>query len=469
MAFNILIVDDEADIRDLVSGILGDNGYETTTAGDYLEAYDAIRKSRPGLVVLDVWLGKGETDGLRLLEDIKKNYEYVPVVMISGHSTVETAVSAIKKGAYDFIEKPFDTARLLTSVEKAIDMSRLQMENSELKTKAKVVEGVLGTSLNSEYVRKSIGRISVLNGRCVILGAHGSDKEAVAKEIHRLSQRANKPFCSLNCRSCSAKQLEVELFGMEVNSQNESSLKSGMLERVNGGTLFIDELAFASKEFQSKLLKLLKDESFTRIGSSKEIPVNVRLLAGFPLDIEQLVADGTFNSELYYRLNVNIIKISPVSLRREDIPCLLQYFMEQMAKAHNTTPRRFSNEALSVLGSYAWPGDVAQMKSVIDWILTVSEAGNKDETMISLQDLPREITGGETDGGELPFLSAVAELPIAEARKKFEKEYLLEQLKRFAGNVSQTAKFVGMERSALHRKLRQIGVFDSSLFKFKSK
>ena len=466
MAFNILVVDDEADIRELVSGILEDNGYNTTTAGSYVEADETIKKIRPNLVILDVWLGESDRDGLRLLEVIKKNYEFVPVIMMSGHGTIETAVSAIKQGAYDFIEKPFDSARLVTSVEKAIEATKLQMENADLKVKAKVSDGILGQSQNIQNIRRTVEKIAPLNGRCVIFGPTGSDKEVIAREIHRLSPKANSPFIAINCKSYSPRQLETELFGIEVRTNEETSIKSGILEKVNGGTLFIDELSYAPLDFQQKILKILKDESFCRIGSNDRIHFNIRLIAGLPSNIENLVKDGEFSDELYCRLNANVIKIMPLKSRREDISYLLEHFMEKAAKAHNTTPKRFSSEAIGVLNSYSWPGDVMQVKNMIDWILTVANSEDDDKAIIGLEDLPREIVDGKsTTTTNTQFISTVSELSIREAREAFEREYFIEQLKKFGGNISQTAKFVGMERSALHRKLKTLDICDSKSFK----
>lgn len=466
MAYNILVVDDELDIRELVSGILEDNDYETETAGSYIEAEESIKRKRPNLVILDVWLGESDRDGLRLLELIKKDYEYVPVIMMSGHGTIETAVSAIKKGAHDFIEKPFDSARLITSVEKAIETSKLQIENTELKVKAKVSDKILGHSQNINNIKQQITKIAPLNGRCLILGPSGSDKETIAREIHKLSPREKSPFGVLSCNSYNSRQLESELFGIEVKTLDGVTIKQGLLEKINGGTLFIDELTSTSLDFQLKFLKMLKEEGFYRIGSNTKISANIRVIAGVSSDIEQLVKNGTFSNELYCRMNANLIKILPLSSRREDISFLLDYFMEQSAKAHQTTPKHFSNEALGILNTYAWPGDVMQLKNMIDWILTIAISENENKNIISIDDLPKEIVEGKS--GNVPntqFISIVSELSIRDAREAFEREYFAEQLRRFRGNISQTAKFVGMERSALHRKLKNLNILDSKLFK----
>ncbi|MDR1234186.1 MAG: sigma-54 dependent transcriptional regulator [Holosporales bacterium] len=464
MAFNILIVDDEEDIRGLVSGILNDHDYETETAEGYVTAVESIHRRRPHLAIIDVWLGDNDRDGLRILELIKKEYEYVPVIMMSGHGTIETAVSAIKHGAHDFIEKPFDSHRLITSVEKAIEVTKLQMENADLRIKAKYSGAILGESTNSNYIRQTVERIGPLSGRCVIMGPYGSDKEIVAREIHRLSNRAKSPFGVLNCRSLLENHLETELFGTEIVISDNIQIKHGLLERVNGGTLFIDELVSSSPDFQMKFLRTIKDEAFARIGSHKKLKLNIRVIAGFPPDIEQIIKDGEFSNELFYRLNANSIKITPLNARREDIPILLNHFMEQSAKSHNTVPKRFSSEAKGILNTYAWPGDVMQLRNLVDWVLTNSISAQCDDLLITIDDLPREIMGTKSNGSaEIPFISSVSEMSIRDARETFEREYFIEQLKKFSGNISQTSKFVGMERSALHRKLKALNITDPKL------
>ncbi len=468
MAFNILIVDDELDIRELVSGILEDNDYETISVGSYIDALEAVSKKRPNLVILDVWLGESDRDGIRLLEIIKKDYGHIPVIMMSGHSTIDIAVSAIKKGAYDFIEKPFDSNRLLTSVEKAIDMYALKRENEELKIKAKYNNETIENTHNSKHIVQQVAKIASMNGRCIIIAPSGSDKELIAKEIHSLSARAKNYFASINCNQYTYQQIEVELFGSQISLNQSMTVTPGILDKVNGGTLFIDELASASKEFQQKLLKLLQDGSYTRIGSNEQLKIDVRIIAGLPQNIDQLVRNGVFSNELYCRLNANTIKIPSLKTRREDIPQLLEYFMEVSAKAYSIKTRKFSKEAIGILSSYSWPGDMLQMKNMIDWILTVGVANNTNQDIIDVKDLPQEILNPDKPKNEhSPFVSAFSELSIKDARDAFEKEYLKEQLKKFSGNVSQAAKFIGMERSALHRKLKTLDIHDSKTFKAK--
>ncbi|MDR3223964.1 MAG: sigma-54 dependent transcriptional regulator [Holosporales bacterium] len=462
MAFNILVVDDESDIRDLVSGILSDNGYDVETAGSYVDALEVIQKRRPSLVVLDVWLGDGDRDGIRLLEVIKKDCDFIPVIMMSGHGTIETAVFAIRRGAYDFIEKPFDSRRLITSIEKAIDACKLQTENAELKIKAKVSDSLVGQSHNVITIKQMIEKIAPLNGRCAIIGPFGSDKEIVARAIHRLSPRVKSPFLVLNCKSEAIIQLEVSLFGMIMRNEDDTSIRTGLLERVGDGTLFIDELVTTPLEFQQQVLRVLKDGTFSRIGSNSKIESKARILASFPPNILNIIKDGGFIDELYCRISANVINILPLKSRREDISYLLDYYMAQTAKANNVTPKRFSNEVLGLLNSYHWPGDVMQMKNMMDWILTVSLSEDEDTSVIMLGDLPQEIVDGKQASNQnAQFISVVSEMPIRDAREIFEREYFIEQLNKFNGNISQTAKFVGMERSALHRKLRSLNIIDS--------
>lgn len=461
MAFDILIVDDEKDICELVSGILEDEGYKTRSSNSYIEALENIREKRPNLVILDVWLGDSDKDGLRLLDVIVKDYDNIPVIMMSGHGTIETAVLAIKHGAYDFIEKPFDSNRLLVSISKAIEMYRLKQENAELKIKAKVSDTLIGDSMAMSSLRQSIEKVAQLQGRCFIQGPMGSNKEEVAREIHSLSPRSSDPFFVFNCQNYLSSQIDMELFGTQIISDGEKKIKVGIFEKTNGGTLYIDEITNLSYDVQLKLRKVLKENSFSRIGSTHKIPLNIRIISGSSLDMTSFVKNGLFIDELYYRLSANIIKITPLSSRQEDIPILLDYYMKQTAKAYNIHPKKFSKDAMSILTSYYWPGDVMQLKNLVDWVMVMTSF-SESKDMITLEDLPREITEGKSFGGKIntQFISLVSGLSIKEARETFEREYFLEQLRKFSGNISQTSKFVGMERSALHRKLKSLNIHD---------
>lgn len=469
MAFDILIVDDEKDIRDLVSGILSDEGYITRVAGCFVDAMESIRSKQPQLIILDVWLGDGERDGLRLLDLIKSEHELVPVIMMSGHGTIETAVSSIKRGACDFIEKPFDSNRLMLSVEKAIELYKLKRENSELKIKARVNDSIIGDSPSANSLRVHIENIAALTGRCFIQGPVGSDKEEIAREIHKLSDRSALTFTVVNCQVHNQRQLEIDLFGAEINSDGKCITKVGALEKSSGGTLYLDEISVLSHDIQMKLLKVLKMEEFSRVGSSLKIPFKLRLMAGSSLDIDTLVRKDLFSGELYYRLSANIIKITPLSAKQEDIPILLNHYMEQSARAYNVSPKKFTKEAVSVLMAYYWPGDVMQLRNLVDWVLIMDTSSNKDEQedkwIVGVDDLPKEITEGKSFGGNsnTQFISFVSGLSIKDAREAFEREYFIEQLRKFSGNISQTSKFVGMERSALHRKLRSLNIHDAKL------
>jgi two-component system nitrogen regulation response regulator NtrX len=452
MAFDVLIVDDEKDILNLVSGILDDEGYTTRTAKCCVEAIESIQEMEPHLVILDVWLGEGDRDGLRLLDIIKKEHQFVPVIMMSGHGTIETAVSSIKHGAYDFIEKPFDSNRLILSVEKAIETAKLKRENEELKIKARINESIIGESSATNILRKEIEKVASMNGRCLILGPLGSDKEGVAREIFRLSDNYNLSFATVNCQVNNQTQLEIDLFGAEINNDSEKQTKVGMIEKTAGGTLYLEEVTSLSSHLQIKLLKMLKEGFFSRVGSPLKIAFKSKIICSYSFDNE------LFNSELLYRLSANVIKIAPLSARQEDIGILLNHYMEQSAKAHNVQPKKFTSGAMAILKSYCWPGDVMQLKNLVDWVLV---ANNSNGT-IEVEDLPREITEGKSVSGNsnIQFMSVVSSMSIKEARETFEREYFVEQLRKFSGNISKTSKFIGMERSALHRKLRSLNIHD---------
>lgn len=461
MALDILIVDDENDIRELVSGILTDEEYSARTAASVLDALELIKERNPDLIILDVWLGEGERDGMRLLEIIKNEYPHITVIMMSGHGTIDTAVLAIKKGAYDFIEKPFDSNRLITSVKKAIEAATLKQENEELRIKACMLDSIVGESQNISHIKQTIGKIAPLNGRCIIIGPAGSDKESIAREIHKNSQRSKNHFSIINCTAYPPKQIEIELFGIQVTGESNSKIIQGAIEKANYGTVFINEINSLPNDVQLKILKMMKEDSFTRIGSSSKIPHNIRLIAGASQEIFEQVKNNSFNEELFYRLSAHVIKIDPLCSRKIDIPILLNNFMNSLAKSHSVLPRKFSNEAMGVLISYSWPGDILQLKNFIDWIL-VSQISKDSNGIISIEDLPKEITEEKTpnNSNNTHLISRVCELSIKEARETFEREYFIEQLKKFSWNISQTSKFVGMERSALHRKLKSLNISD---------
>jgi two-component system nitrogen regulation response regulator NtrX len=454
MSFDILVVDDEQDICNLVAGILNDEGYSSRIANNCVEAIEAIKSMEPHLIVLDVWLGDDDKDGLRLLDIVQKEHQSVPVIMMSGHGTIETAVNSIKHGAYDFIEKPFEGARLIISVQKAIEAFKLKRENEELKIKARVGNTIIGQSNAITCLKKEIEKVAELQGRCLIQGPAGSDKEEVAREIFKLSNNFNSIFLAVNCQVSNQTQLELDLFGAEINNDDftKQTTKIGLLEKATGGILYLDEITYLSGYLQTRLLKMLKENVFCRTGSPKKIPFKGRIIGGF------CVKNELFNEELYYRLSANLIKIPPLSTRPSDIPLLLDHHMEQSSRIYGVLPKKFTEEAKSLLQAYSWPGDVIQLRNLVDWVLVSSN----DSREIKIKDLPREITEEKSFAGnsDIQFMSVVSRLSIKEAREIFEKEYFVEQLRRFSGNVSKASKFIGMERSALHRKLKSLNIKD---------
>lgn len=457
MAQDILIVDDEADIRDLVAGILSDEGYPTRQAADGTSALNAIKFRQPSLVILDVWLGDNERDGIKILEIIKRDHPYVPVIMISGHSTIETAVVAIKRGAYDFLEKPFDAERLLLVVQRAIETAKLRRENAELKIKSGTIVDLIGGSPQITQIRQQIEKAAPTNSRILITGPSGSGKELVARKIHQLSRRSDGPFVVLNCASLHPDRLEAELFGTEIVGLDPSvPRKIGLLEQAHGGILFLDEITDLPLPTQSKLIRVLQDQSFCRLGDHQKIEVDVRIIGATSANIQQAIKDGHFREDLYYRLSVVPITIPSLQERVTDIPHLMQYFMQQAALTHGRPARVLSEEATIVLQSYEWPGNIRQLRNVIEWILIMAPGGVKDVVTVDM--LPPEIRS-DTSFNYLGSPSIVV-MPLREAREAFEREYLLAQVNRFGGNISKTARFVGMERSALHRKLRALGVHE---------
>ncbi|MES2252647.1 MAG: sigma-54 dependent transcriptional regulator [Pseudomonadota bacterium] len=461
MSHDILIVDDEKDIRELVSGILEDEGYQTRTASDGISALESVKMRQPSLVVLDVWLGDGERDGLKILEIIKRDHPYVPVVMISGHSTIETAVSAIKKGAYDFIEKPFQVERLLLIAKRAIESSRLKRENDELRIKARVTAtALIGNGGNVPQLRQTIEKIASTNGRVFITGPLGCGKESIAREIHLQSKRSDASFWVVNCGSMHPTKLEAELLGTEIaNHDQNQPRKIGILEQAHGGTVYFDELTQLPLPLQSRLVKILQEQAFTRVGGTEKIAIDVRFIGGTSDNVQQMIQDGNFREDLYYRLSVTHLVLSALKDRVSDIPILAQRLMDEAAAAVGMQPRPFAEDAVVLMQSYNWPGDLQQLRNVIDWLLIMS--GTESHHPILASHLPAEIINGNTFVSNWQSKSAdIVVLPLREAREAFEREYLLAQVNRFSGNISQTARFIGMERSALHRKLRALGVHD---------
>jgi two-component system nitrogen regulation response regulator NtrX len=453
MASDILIVDDEEDIRELVAGILSDEGHETRTAYDSDSALAAIAERVPRLVFLDIWLQGSRLDGLALLDEIKTLHPSLPVVMISGHGTIETAVSAIRRGAYDFIEKPFKADRLILIAERALETSKLKREVSDLKKRSGDTHELLGTSTAIGQLRQTIERVAPTNRRVMIIGPSGSGKEIVARAIHAHSARAGGPFVSLNAATITPERMGIELFGTESNG---SERKVGALEEAHRGILYLDEVADMPRETQNKILRVLVEQQFERVGGTKRVKVDVRIISSTAQNLEGLIAEGRFREDLYHRLAVVPVMVPPLSERREDIPFLVDFFMRQIAGQAGIRPRRIGNDALAVIQAHNWPGNVRQLRNNIERLMILAR-GDDTDAPITADLLPQEI------GDVMPRAPSQSDqhimaLPLREAREMFEKEYLVAQINRFGGNISRTAEFIGMERSALHRKLKSLGV-----------
>jgi len=455
MANDILIVDDEADIRDLVAGILEDEGFSARTARDSDSALAEISNRRPHLVFLDIWLQGSKLDGLQLLEQIKKDHAEVPVVMISGHGNIETAVAAIKRGAYDFIEKPFKSDRLILVATRALETSRLKREVKELKQLAPTASTLTGKSACMNQLRQTIDRAAKANSRILIVGPSGAGKELVARTLHSASSRAEGPFVAINAATITPELMEVELFGIE-QTDGDQPRKTGALEEAHGGTLFIDEVADLPRETQNKILRVLVDQTFQRAGGTAKVSVDVRIISSTARNLEEEIAAGRFREDLYHRLSVVPIRVPPLSERREDIPELIDYFMDQISLATGLPKRQIGQDAMAVLQSHVWPGNVRQLRNNVERVMIL--AGGGPEITISADMLPQDV------GSMVPTMPTgnngehIMGLPLREAREVFERDYLIAQISRFSGNISRTAEFVGMERSALHRKLKALGV-----------
>ena len=455
MANDILIVDDEADIRELVAGILEDEGFQTRTARDSDQALQEVTNRRPSMVFLDIWLQGSRLDGLQVLEHVKQDHPDVPVVMISGHGNIETAVAAIKRGAYDFIEKPFKADRLVLVATRALETSRLKREVKELKQHVPSSGTMIGRSACMNQLRQTIDRAAKTNSRIMIVGPSGGGKELAARTLHNTSGRADGPFIVINAAAITPERMEVELFGVE-GSNGAQQHKAGALEEAHGGTLFIDEIADMPRETQNKILRVLVDQTFQRSGGTTKVQVDVRIVSSTSRNLEVEIAEGRFREDLYHRLSVVPIRIPPLSERREDIPELVDYFMEQISLSTGLPRRQIGEDAMAVLQSHVWPGNVRQLRNNVERLMIL--AGGEPEATITASMLPQDV------GSMIPAMPTgnngehIMGLPLREAREVFERDYLIAQISRFSGNISRTAEFVGMERSALHRKLKALGV-----------
>jgi two-component system nitrogen regulation response regulator NtrX len=451
MALDILIVDDEQDIRDLVSGVLDDEGYGTRTAASADEALAALDERLPSLILLDVWLRGSSMDGIELLRAIKLRDPQIPVIVFSGHGNIDTAVAAIGHGAADFIEKPFEASKLLHLVSKATETERLRAENAALKARVGHSEELTGSSAAINAVRATLKKVAGTGSRMLITGPAGVGKEVAARLLHSWSPRSDSAFVSVSAARLSPERFDEELFGIEKDGR---LVQAGMLEKAHGGTLFLDEVADMPWTTQGKILRVLTDQSFVRVGGDRQIRVDVRFVSATARDLAIEIAEGRFREDLFYRLNVVPVEIPPLSGRREDIPDLANHYAARFASEHRIPPPYFSDDAMAALQACEWPGNVRQLRNIIERTIILAPANRIH--MIEADMLPSEIINSY-EGTEHNVTSLMG-APLREAREAFEREYLRVQIKRFSGNISKTAAFVGMERSALHRKLKLLGI-----------
>jgi two-component system nitrogen regulation response regulator NtrX len=453
MSLDILVVDDEQDIRELVAGVLQDEGYETRAAADSDSALEAISTRRPSLVLLDVWLQGSRLDGLDLLDEIKRRDPSIPVLVISGHGNLDTAVAAIRRGAVDFIEKPFNADRLLLMVARATETERLRQEVASLRASVGRDTDLTGSSAAINGVRATLKRVAGTGSRVLIMGSAGVGKEVAARLLHTWSQRATGPFIIVSAARMTPERVEEELFGIE---DHGDLVRPGLLEQAHGGTLFLDEIADMPMATQGRILRVLTDQSFTRVGGQRTVKVDVRVVSATARDLTEEIADGRFREDLYYRLNVVPVVIPPLTDRREDIPSLVEHFVAHYASDRRVPTPEIAGDAMVALQSYEWPGNVRQLRNVVE--RTVIMAPGDRIGRIDVDLLPAEVLGGNGDNAGA---SAMMGAPLREARETFEREYLRVQIRRFSGNISRTATFIGMERSALHRKLKLLGITET--------
>jgi two-component system nitrogen regulation response regulator NtrX len=460
MALDILIVDDEDDIRDLIAGILEDEGYETRQAHDADSALNEIARRRPSLVFLDIWMQASRLDGLQLLDLLQVQHPELPVVMISGHGNVETAVSAIRRGAYDYIEKPFKIDRLLLITQRAMEATRLKNEVAELKERAVAKSAdMVGTSAALQQVRGVIEKSAPTNSRIFISGASGTGKGLAARLIHQRSPRSEAPFVEINCSLYSPDEVQIVLFGRESRDRSGTfRAEVGALERAHGGTLYLSEVASLPQAPQAALLRTLVDSKFNRVGGSVAVPIDVRVVSSSSQNVAQLIETGAFRSDLFHRLSIVPLTLTPLRERREDVPALVDLFLDQICRMHNLKSLSVGSDAMAVLQAQDWPGNARQLRNSIERLLILVKDQAPADGIITAAMLPSDIgevlpTVGDTDAS-----AHLMSLPLREAREVFEREYLLAQIERFGGNISKTAEFVGMERSALHRKIKSLGL-----------
>ena len=450
---DILIVDDERDIRELISDILTDEGFSTRTAANSDECIDQINQEPPALMILDIWLKDSRMDGIDILKQVKRNNPDIPVVIISGHGNIEIAVAAIKQGAYDFIEKPFNIDQLMVVIARAMETSRLRREVTNLKRGDGGLGEMQGTSVAFRKLKDSLDKVARSNGRVMLTGEPGSGKEMAARYIHAGSARTAAPFITVTSATIAPDRMEEVLFGRETT---ERGSEKGLLEQAHGGVIYFDEVADMPLGTQSKILRVLTEQQFTRVGGADKVRVDLRVISSTTRNLADEIAAGRFRQELYDRLNVVPVAVPALSERREDIPVLAAHFIEHFNQTQGLAARDISEDASALMQAMEWPGNVRQLRNVIERILILGEEGTPIE--------PAELQGESTapDEGRVLLGGQLATLPLREARELFEREYLLTQINRFGGNISRTANFVGMERSALHRKLKSLGVVTST-------
>ncbi len=461
---DILIVDDEADICILVAGVLEDEGFGSRDAYDSDAALRAIEERRPSLVLLDIWLQGSRLDGLQLLEQLKREHPALPIVIMSGHGTIETAVQAIKLGAYDFIEKPFNSDRLILVTQRAIETARLRRENEELRQRGSQPTEMIGRSTVMNQLRQSIERVAPTNSRVLITGPAGSGKEVVARMIHARSTRAEGPFVVMSCASMAPERIEMEIFGVEGGIDGlEGPRKIGTFEAAHNGTLYLDEVADMPLESQGKIVRVLQEQVFQRVGGSTPVNVDVRVIASTTRDLTAEIGNGRFREDLFYRLSVVPLRVPALRERRDDIPLLAVYFMERAAEAQGHRPRALNDDAMATLQAHEWPGNVRELRNIIERLLIMAPGGVDDPIRADM--LPPELESNFAATRSPERNTDIMSLPLRDAREIFEREYLLAQVTRFGGNISRTAAFVGMERSALHRKLKSLGIQTDEKFR----
>ncbi|HEY8004041.1 MAG TPA: sigma-54 dependent transcriptional regulator [Phenylobacterium sp.] len=452
MASDVLVVDDEADIRELVAGILADEGYAVRTANDSESALAAFRARKPALLILDIWMSGGGMDGLELLDMVKTLDPDLPVIMISGHGNIETAVSAIKRGAYEFLEKPFKSDRLLLVVERALEAANLRRENRRLRTQAITPEGMTGKSMAAQQLRQMISKLAGANSRVLISGPPGSGKETVARLIHAASGRSRNEFVPISAAGMTPERMDVELFGQE--GEGGRPAKIGVFERAHSGTLYLDEVADMPRETQGRILRVLVDQSFRRVGGDSDVHVDVRVVSSTSRDLREEIAGGRFREDLFHRLNVVPVNVPGLSERREDIPELVEYFIDRISEATGMPRRKLADDALATLQVRAWPGNLRQLRNNVERMLILAAGAPSEPITAGMLPAEAMVTDQATSLGAERMIA----LPLREAREVFEREYLNAQMLRFSGNISRTAAFIGMERSALHRKLKSLGL-----------